>query len=105
MKLIDAFKGQYNNHSSEINVGSITHMRKLGEGTDSNIVSPPTTVPDAAVSPSSVETSPVEPKHVVKSQYALRPAYIISIELAQDDCHLLCMFLVIFTLSLLLSKK
>ena len=100
MKLADAFKGQYNNHPTEIKLGSITHMKKLGEGTDS--VPPPT---DAAVSPSSMEPSPMEPKPVVKSQYALRPAYIISIELAQDDCHLLCMFLLIFTLSLLLSKK
>ena len=102
MKLADAFKGQYNNHSTDINLGSVAHMGKLGEGNDtsSETVAPPTTVPDAAVSPSSME-----PKHVVKSQHALRPAYIISIELAQDDCHLLCMFLIIFTLSLLLSKK
>ena len=34
-----------------------------------------------------------------------RPTYLISIELAQDDCHLICIFISIFILSLLLSKK
>jgi len=102
MKLSDAFKGKYKDHSPEIKLGSLAHMGKLGESTDTNSTDalPPTSVPDVPVSPSS--TGPIND---VKVRRDSRPAYIISIELAQDDCHLLCMFLIIFTLSLLLSKK
>ena len=34
-----------------------------------------------------------------------RPVYLVQLELAQDDCHLICMFLLIFILSVLLSRN
>ena len=34
-----------------------------------------------------------------------RPVYLIQMQVAQDDCHLICMFILVFLISLILTRK
>ena len=85
MNLKDAFKGKYKGHELEIDHITLP-TSKLGQESHTQIVEP---------------TTPQQQPQ----QLDPRPTYVLSIELAQEDCHLICMFLIIFTLSFLFSKN
>lgn len=51
-------------------------------------------------------TDMVADKPKRKSKHALPPGvYVLRVQIGHDDCHLLCMFLLIFAISFILSSR
>lgn len=109
MNLRDAYGGKYKGHAvNDVLPEPIktTEVEKAPSVTNVPTVS---SIPDVSDENNNVVVEKKTKRKIKESKLGVemmeRPIYHISIELAQDDCHLICMFLVIFIVSLLVSKK
>lgn len=61
---------------------------------------------DGTINETQAPVSPPKKTYQKPRQYKIPPeVYVLHVQIGRDDCHLLCMFLLVFSISFILSSR